>query len=312
MIPSAPKRPLPRCRPFLRAGFASVSASRPSRSDLPGRRLRQMDTCSSAPPTGTGKTLAAMLPVLGDLLRYPEPAGWSDSPLRALYIAPLKALVNDAGRSLEAHLADLSFRLPEGARLPRLAVRTGDTPAEDRRRFREEPPDMLLTTPESLAVLLSQPSCTPVLANLAWVVVDEVHALAGNKRGADLSVSLERLDRLTCTVAPRRIGLSATAAPLAEAARFLVGAERSCNIARARNDRDCLCLWNRCRRGIASSRNWLRGFARAARSPGHAGFFQYAPPVGTARLGAAATAARMGSADRRPSLGAVGGAAARG
>ena len=114
-------------------------------------------------PTGTGKTLAAMLPVLGDLLRYPEPAGWSDSALRALYIAPLKALVNDAGRSLQAHLADMASLLPVGTRLPRLAVRTGDTPADERRRLRDEPPDMLLTTPESLAVLLSQPACTPVL-----------------------------------------------------------------------------------------------------------------------------------------------------
>jgi ATP-dependent Lhr-like helicase len=182
-------------------------------------------------PTGTGKTLAALLPILGDLLRYPDPTSWSDSPLRALYIAPLKALVNDAARTLESHLADLAELLPEGTRLPRMAVRTGDTPAEERRRQQEEPPDLLLTTPESLAVLLSQASYTPVLANLAWVVVDEVHALAGNKRGADLAASLERLEALSGAGGLRRIGLSATAAPLAEAARYLVGPERSCTIA---------------------------------------------------------------------------------
>jgi ATP-dependent Lhr-like helicase len=187
-------------------------------------------------PTGAGKTLAAVLPVLGDLLIPPAPCGWSDSPLRALYLAPLKALVNDAARGLEAHLADLSAFLPPGTRLPRLLVRTGDSPPADRARLRDEPPEMLLTTPESLAVLLSQGSSAALLANLAWVVVDEVHALAGNKRGADLALSLERLAALVTSAGgrePRRVGLSATAAPLTEAARFLVGTGRPCAIARA-------------------------------------------------------------------------------
>jgi ATP-dependent Lhr-like helicase len=182
-------------------------------------------------PTGTGKTLAALLPVIGDLIRYPPCSGWSDSPLRALYVAPLKALVYDVARTLEAHLADLADLLPEGTRLPRLAVRTGDTTADERHRQQDNPPELLLTTPESLAVVLSQTSYTPVLANLEWVVIDEVHALAGNKRGADLAASLERLEGITSAGCLRRIGLSATAAPLAEAARYLVGVERSCTIA---------------------------------------------------------------------------------
>ena len=184
-------------------------------------------------PTGTGKTLAAMLPVIADLLRPAKPTGWSDSPLRALYLAPLKALVNDAARTLSSHLQDLAPHLEPGISLPRLAVRTGDTPAAERRQLHDQPPDLLLTTPESLALLLSHASCAQLLANLAWVVVDEVHALAGNKRGADLAVSLERLVALAPTMEVRRIGLSATAAPLAEAARYLVGANRSCTIARA-------------------------------------------------------------------------------
>ncbi len=177
-------------------------------------------------PTGTGKTLAAFLPLVAELLSNPG------TSLRGLYLAPLKALVNDVGRSLEGHFADLSKRLPAGARVPRLAVRTGDTSPEERRRFRDDPPDMLLTTPESLAVLLSQGALAPAFAELRWVVLDEVHALAGSKRGADLALSLERLGGLSSHEL-QRIALSATATPLAEAARYLVGPGRSCAVARS-------------------------------------------------------------------------------
>jgi ATP-dependent Lhr-like helicase len=183
-------------------------------------------------PTGTGKTLAAFVPLLAELLAPARPAGWSDSPLRAVYVAPLKALVNDAARSLRGHLDDLSAFLPPGTPLPRLGVRTGDTTSAERKRQRDEPPELLLTTPESLAVLLSQPAAS-MLANLACVVVDEVHALAGNKRGADLALSLERLAALSSAGEVRRVGLSATATPLEEAARWLAGAGRGCTIARA-------------------------------------------------------------------------------
>jgi ATP-dependent Lhr-like helicase len=163
--------------------------------------------------------------------RSPGP-GWSDSPLRALYVAPLKALTADALRNLHSHLADLAAFLPPSTPPLRLAARTGDTPSRERKRLRDEPPDILLTTPESLAVLLSQPGQSALLANLRWLIVDEVHALAGNKRGADLAVCLERLAHLAARD-PRRIGLSATATPLTEAAHFLVGPQRTCAIARA-------------------------------------------------------------------------------
>jgi ATP-dependent Lhr-like helicase len=181
-------------------------------------------------PTGMGKTLAAFLPILSELI-CPEPEA-TPSALRCLYVAPLKALGNDACRNLQRHLDELGASLPPGGCLPRLAVRTGDTPARERRRLAEDPPDILLTTPESLAVLLSQPALQPLFAGLRWVVIDEVHALAGTKRGADLAVSLERLSALAAREV-RRVGLSATATPLPEAARFLVGAGRPCTLARA-------------------------------------------------------------------------------
>ena len=106
---------------------------------------------------------------------------------------PLKALTNDVCRNLGDCLDGLAAFLPEGAGLPRLAVRTGDTPGPERQAFRHDPPEVLLTTPESLAVLLSQSALLPLFAGLRWVVVDEVHALAPTKRGADLALSLERL-----------------------------------------------------------------------------------------------------------------------
>lgn len=181
-------------------------------------------------PTGTGKTLAALLPVLADLCRPFEPAGWSDSPLRLVVVAPLKALVNDAARNLDHDLADLAGVLPIDCPAPRIATRTGDTSAADRKRQSEQPPDILFTTPESLDVLLTRPDSAALFANLAWVIVDEVHALAGNKRGADLALALERLCALSASV--RRVGLSATATPLAVAARFLAGTDRPCAIVR--------------------------------------------------------------------------------
>jgi ATP-dependent Lhr-like helicase len=184
-------------------------------------------------PTGTGKTLAAFAPLLGPLFDAEPVAAspWALScPLRCVYVAPLKALNNDVCRNLTRSIDELAATLPEGIPRPRLAVRTGDTPGDERRRLREQPPDVLLTTPESLAVLLSQAAWQPLFRSLRWLVVDEVHALAGSKRGADLAVSLERLTSLAAGPV-QRIGLSATATPLATAAQFLAGRERPCAIA---------------------------------------------------------------------------------
>jgi ATP-dependent Lhr-like helicase len=179
-------------------------------------------------PTGAGKTAAAFLPILAELLAEVEqPAG--TSRLRCLYVSPLKALCNDTQRTLTAHIEELMEPWP-GACRPRLAVRSGDSTAAERRRLRTHPSDILLTTPESLAVLLSQPMAEGLFAGLRWIVVDEVHALAVCKRGADLALSLERLTELTGGRL-QRIGLSATATPLTEAARWLAG--DTCAIVRA-------------------------------------------------------------------------------
>ncbi len=188
-------------------------------------------------PTGTGKTLAAFLPILNRLLTgQANDSPWAalNSGVRCLYVSPLKALVNDAQRMLNLHLDELAALVPD-ARRPTVALRTGDSSAVERRLLRDNPPDVLLTTPESLAVLLSQPLCRALFSGLGWVVVDEIHALAACKRGADLALSLERLEA-HAGGAIQRIGLSATATPLAEAARFLVGTGRPCAIASVPDD----------------------------------------------------------------------------
>lgn len=163
-------------------------------------------------PTGTGKTLAALLP----LLQRPTDG------IVGLIITPLKALAADQYKNLASVIATLAPQT-------RIGVRTGDTSASQRRKHKDEPPHILWTTPESLAVLLTQDHFRRAVAGLRWVVVDEVHALAASKRGADLSLSLERLETLTAEPL-QRIGLSATCEPLAEVAKFLVGTGRACRV----------------------------------------------------------------------------------
>jgi ATP-dependent Lhr-like helicase len=175
-------------------------------------------------PTGSGKTLAGMLPIL-DRIRSERPTG-----LQALYVAPLKALVQDACIMLRRHAAELDA----AGTLPlRIGVRTGDTKTRVRAFQLDEPPHILLTTPESLAVLLTHPRAADLFRPLRWVIVDELHALACNKRGADLALSFERLE-LLCDVVDgvQRIGLSATCTPLSTAAQFLAGVGRACRIVR--------------------------------------------------------------------------------
>ncbi|HZM73417.1 MAG TPA: DEAD/DEAH box helicase, partial [Candidatus Polarisedimenticolia bacterium] len=183
-------------------------------------------------PTGSGKTLAAFLWCLDRLGREPRAAVAKGTPgsVRVLYISPLKALTYDVERNLRAPLAGIALaaqRLGEPVPAISVASRTGDTPQEDRRAIAKHPPDILVTTPESVYLLLTS-AAREVLRGVETVIVDEVHAIAGTKRGAHLALSLERLEALRPDDAPplQRIGLSATQRPLETIARFLGGIGR--------------------------------------------------------------------------------------
>ena len=176
-------------------------------------------------PTGSGKTLAAFLWCLDRLIteRTPE----RSDRCRVLYISPLKALAVDVERNLRAPLVGMRLQsLRLGLPVPDIAVstRSGDTPAEERRGMERTPPDILITTPESLFLLLTS-AARRMLASVRWVIVDEIHSVASTKRGAHLAISLERLCALT-EQEPQRIGLSATQRPLDEVGRFLTGTGR--------------------------------------------------------------------------------------
>ncbi len=180
-----------------------------------------------AAPTGSGKTLTAFMTAIDALVRegLASPDGLSDET-HVVYVSPLKALSNDIHLNLEAPLAGIRAELLKQG-LPdvdiRTAVRTGDTPQSERLKMRRKAPHILVTTPESLYVLLGSESGRAMLATTRTVIVDEIHAVADNKRGSHLSLTLERLEAL-CGRKLVRIGLSATQKPIEEIARFLVGA----------------------------------------------------------------------------------------
>jgi ATP-dependent Lhr-like helicase len=177
-----------------------------------------------AAPTGSGKTLAAFLSAINELVIEGLARGLDDA-VQVLYVSPLKALSNDIRKNLDEPLAGIRDALLATG-LPdvgiRSAVRTGDTPQHERERMRRTPPHILVTTPESLYILLTSASGREMLKSVKSVIVDELHAVAGAKRGAHLMLTLERLEAL-CERAPVRIGLSATVKPLEAMARFLVG-----------------------------------------------------------------------------------------
>ena len=177
-----------------------------------------------AAPTGSGKTLSAFLAALDELVREGQ-AGPLPDETRIVYVSPLKALSNDIESNLAAPLAGIRAQLALLG-LPdvdiRTFVRTGDTPQIERARMRRQAPHIVVTTPESLYILLGSKSGREMLRTTRTVIVDEIHALAGNKRGAHLALSLERLAALCGKIT--RIGLSATQTPIAAVARFLTGA----------------------------------------------------------------------------------------
>ncbi len=177
-------------------------------------------------PTGSGKTLTSFLSILNELVDLAE-KNLLENKIYTIYISPLKALNNDIFKNLIEPLEEIEKIA--GKKLPiRVAVRTGDTTQAERALMLKNVPHILITTPESVALLLSSIKFRENLKNVDWVIVDEIHSLAENKRGTHLSLSLERLQRLNPGIC--RVGLSATIAPLEEMARFLVGNERSCKI----------------------------------------------------------------------------------
>src|SRR4030088_2366010 len=177
-------------------------------------------------PTGSGKTLAAFLACI-DRLVCKALAGELRDRTEVLYISPLKALGNDIQKNLEIPLGEILQMAGErGLLMPeiRTAVRTGDTLMKDRRLMLKRPPHILVTTPESFYILLTAEKSRAILRDVETVIVDEIHAVADDKRGVHLSLSLERLE-LLCKKRPVRIGLSATQKPIELVAQFLTGVD---------------------------------------------------------------------------------------
>ena len=223
--------PLPDFDPLVAEWFEQrfEGATEPQRLGWPEIRSGR-DVLISA-PTGSGKTLAAFLICIDDLIRAAREGSLSDQTV-AVYVSPLKALSNDIHKTLEAPLAEIyELAAKKGLALPRIrtAVRTGDTPAWERQKMLRKPPHILVTTPESLFILLTAEKSRVMLSSARTVIVDEIHAVADDKRGSHLALSLARLERLTgrktnghgSRVGLQRIGLSATVKPIGEVASFL-------------------------------------------------------------------------------------------
>src|SRR6185295_6902499 len=211
-------------QPATREWFTRTlnSPTRPQSLGWPA--IARGDSTLILSPTGSGKTLTAFLWCLDRLMFAPVPA--KAARCRVLYVSPLKALAVDVERNLRAPLAGIGQVAQErGDHFvpPVITIRTGDTPQAERARFQREPSDILITTPESLYLLLTS-NAREALRSIDTIIIDEIHALVPTKRGAHLMLSLERLEAL-CERSPQRIGLSATQRPLDEVARFLGGAD---------------------------------------------------------------------------------------
>lgn len=223
--------------PATRGWFAGAFIAPTAAQEGAWRAIGEGSDVLVVAPTGSGKTLAAFLAALDRLASTPPPAE-ARQRCRVLYISPLKALAVDVERNLRSPLTGIrqeSVRLGLPEPEIRVGVRSGDTPAAERRALVNRPPDILITTPESLFLMLTS-SAREALRGVETVILDEVHAVAGTKRGAHLALSLERLDELLTRPA-RRIGLSATVRPVDEVARFL-SPRRKVEIVQPRSDKE--------------------------------------------------------------------------
>ncbi|MFJ4918264.1 DEAD/DEAH box helicase [Streptomyces sp. NPDC088725] len=207
--------------PATRSWFAGAFSAPTPAQEGAWRAIEEGSDVLVVAPTGSGKTLASFLAALDQLASAPPPAE-PKKRCRVLYVSPLKALAVDVERNLRSPLTGIrqeSVRLGKPEPEVRVGIRSGDTPAAERRSLATKPPDILITTPESLFLMLTS-AARDALAGIETVILDEVHAVAGTKRGAHLALSLERLDELLPRPA-RRIGLSATVRPVEEVARYL-------------------------------------------------------------------------------------------
>ncbi len=228
--------------PFVREWFLSKyeDFTPPQKYAIPFIHNRKNILIMS--PTGSGKTLSAFLAIINELVKRAVNNTLEDK-VYCIYVSPLKALANDIKRNLQEPLEEIKKIAEKKGKSIEInaAIRTGDTPNSERQKMLKKPPHILITTPETLAIVLTSPKFSEKLKGVEWVIVDEIHALASSKRGTHLSISLERLERNINPNKPSnvvRIGLSATIAPLEEVALFLVGYEdpekgksRACYIA---------------------------------------------------------------------------------
>jgi ATP-dependent Lhr-like helicase len=231
MSPTAtPKSPLEPFSPAVRKWFES-SFEAPTPAQTAGwPAIASGEHTLICAPTGSGKTLSAFLWGIDSLARRPEELG---TGVRIVYISPLKALSYDIERNLRAPLAGIGAPISVG-------LRTGDTPQSERRAMRKTPPDILITTPESLYLMCTS-GVREILANVEAVIVDEIHAVAPSKRGSHLMLTLERLDHMVQKAGNepvQRIGLSATQRPLERVGQFLAGSGRDCEIVDASKPKD--------------------------------------------------------------------------